>query len=128
MRHEEFLAVREAHRRGELAPREKAAWEKHRAACGLCRKLDERWPEAESPARFTAGVLERLKIAESLKPRLAPVWAFRFGWAAAAALLVAAFWHPEKDWIRADRSFASFDPAGNPPAPTMPFLGGERHE
>jgi hypothetical protein len=55
-------------------------------------------------------------------------WALRTGWAVAAALLVAAFWHPERSWVKADQAFAFFGPAGSLSSHSNLFPGGAHHE
>jgi hypothetical protein len=125
MRHEEFLAHILEYREGGLAPPDRAAWEAHRASCGSCRGIAMRWTDAKVPAGFSVRVMARVSLG---KEKFASGWMIRTGWAVAAALLVAAFWHPEKSWVRADRAFSSFGLAQNQLMITSHRAGGDTHE
>ena len=129
MRHEEILGNMAAYRAGSLTPSERSALEGHLAVCGLCRELTERWKdEAPSPG-FTSRVMLRLnEEKKTMIPLNRTGWALKTGWAVAAALLVAAFWHPEKSWVQADRSFAFFGPTEGLAHSHPLFSEGARHE
>ncbi len=125
MRHEEFLANITDYREATLAPSARADWEAHRASCGSCREIAERWRDEEVPAGFPARVMARIPAPAEKETSS---WMIRTGWAVAAALLVAAFWHPEKSWVRDDRAFASFGINQNPLMITRFLAGGNHHE
>ena len=129
MRHEEVLGRMAEYREGSLNPAERAALEGHLADCGPCRKLAKRWKDEMPSEGFISRVMARLGETDRKDLRLVRAgWALRTGWAVAAALLVAAFWHPEKSWVKADRAFAFFGPTGSTASPFNMFPGGTHHE
>ena len=129
MRHEEILGKMGEYRKGNLPLPERAAQERHLARCAMCRKLAGQWKDINVPLGFTSRAMARLKKEEKTVIRFHPTsWAARAGWAVAAALLVAAFWHPERSWVKADRGFASFGLTGSLSSHSSWFSGGVRHE
>ena len=129
MRHEEILGKMGEYRKGNLPLPEKAALERNLARCAMCRKVAGQWKDVSVPPGFATRVMARLKKEEKTVVLSHPAsWAARTGWAVAAALLVAAFWHPERSWVKADRGFASFGLNGNLSPHTSWFSGGVRHE
>jgi anti-sigma factor RsiW len=115
MRHEEVLGKMSDYRKGLLEPAERSVIERHLSYCELCRTLAARW-RLETPAGdFSIRVMARLREGQDLpisrrEKVIRPIWWTRTGWVVAAALLVAAFWHPERSWVKADHSFAAFEP------------------
>ena len=127
MTHAEILAQIQAYQRGELSPPEMAGFQVHLSHCAACRELVGHWPTAQPRPGLTGRVMTRLR--EPDRPGVLGGWSLRTAWAGAAlalALLVAAFWHPERKWLNADRSFAFFEP-GPRHAALNPFKEN-RHE
>ena len=89
------------------------------------RVIAGRWRDEDVSADFQARVMARIPAPREIETS---GWMFRTGSAVAAALLVAAFWHPEKSWVRDDRAFASFGINQNPLMINNPFKGGNNHE
>jgi hypothetical protein len=125
MRHEEFLGKIPEYREGTLDSSDRADWEAHRTSCNLCREIEHRWTTVDVPANFPAHVMGRIPTRVKKMPS---GWVIRTGWAVAAALLVAAFWHPEKSWVKADRAFACFGITENLFIATSHLTGGNPHE
>jgi len=108
MVHEAILAKVAEYRAGRLGPREKETMERHLEKCRDCRQIVGRWKLAEPPRDFAERVMESVAPVSGGRPA-ANGWLRRFplwGTVAAAALVGAAFWHPEKQWMDLDRSFA----------------------
>jgi hypothetical protein len=109
MRHEELLGKAGEYLRAELSPPEMSEIARHLKTCAYCRSLVDGWAHAPAPPGFTEGIMTGL----AEQPRRA-FWAWRemaatLGTVAAAILILVAFWHPERDWVKADKSFASFE-------------------
>ncbi len=108
MKHEEILGKAEAYRAGKLNRHESADMGEHLASCAACREIIARWPTTSPRSGFTLRVMAHLEEAPSV-PDMRPLWAPLAGVLLSMLLVLVAFWHPERDWVRADKSFASFD-------------------
>lgn len=110
--HEDCLSRAQEYFDGRLEPGPSAIWEAHREACPDCRSILERWPKSVPVPDFRARVLE---LARPSIPSPEPAYGARFGlgWllplgsAFAMLLLLSAFWHPERQWVRDDLSYNS---------------------
>ncbi len=110
MTHAEVLAKAEAYRKGGLSPVEKIGFADHLGACAACRELVEKWPHALPREGLAGRVLARLEEGPALPSWNRRVrWALLSGTAAAVLLVAAAFWHPERGWVKKDKFFARFD-------------------
>jgi hypothetical protein len=110
MYHEEILSQAGAFREGKLGRAERERVERHLEGCPGCAEIIGKWTGDIPSGGFTGRVMSRLE-----KSPVAPALAWRvlaaplLGTAAAAVLFVAAFWHPERSWVDADKSFARFE-------------------
>jgi len=128
MYHEEILAKAAEYRAGHLDPGERESVDWHLEKCRDCRQIVSRWRLTEPPRDFAD------KVMESVSPLagwiVANGWLRRFpfwGTVAAAALVGTAFWHPEKQWIDLDQSFAwNNQPALSAAHPCAPVSNKER--
>ncbi len=104
MLHEEIFGKAGEYRRGELKGAERLTVVLHLESCADCRALVERWRDAPLPPGFNQRVMAHLPERRVIFWRglLAPL----AGTAVAAFLVIAAFWHPERSWVNADKSFA----------------------
>ena len=126
MMHEEILGKAEAYRAGTLDRTESAEMGEHLASCPTCREIVAKWPVASPREGFTQRVMANLEKAPSA-PAWRPVLAPMAGLLVSMALVLVAFWHPEKDWIRADKGFASFE-SGNSSVGFLRHLKESHHE
>jgi len=107
MLHERMLAKAGDYHSGVLPKGERADVERHLATCRDCRVLYGRWVGADPSDAFPEKVMARLGL--SMEPFSESPWMRRWslwGTVAAAVLAGAAFWHPEKQWMESDKSFA----------------------
>jgi anti-sigma factor RsiW len=110
--HEDCLSRAQDYFDGRLDPGPSALWEAHRAACPDCRAVLERWPKNAAVPDFRGRVLT---LTRPCAPDLAPApesrrslgWLLPLGSALAMLLLISAFWHPERQWVRDDLSYNS---------------------
>jgi hypothetical protein len=72
--------------------------------------------------------MDRLGAAES--PVRTPFWRLVVPVleTAAAVMIIAAFWHPEKSWVDADKSFAYTDQPSQASVPYHPYPKEMRYE
>ena len=115
--HEHCLGRAQDYFAGRLGPGEAADWEAHRDACPACRALLDRWPHAAVVPDLRGPVLARLATARgAMRPSGAPArpgprirdfgaWALPAATLLALALLVTAFWRPERQWARLDSAY-----------------------
>jgi anti-sigma factor RsiW len=128
MTHERILAKASEYSAGTLGPGDRVRVERHLESCAECRTLFARWKTKEPSRGFIDRVMARLPVSgpavESTSAwfRRFPVW----GTVAAAAMVVAAFWHPENTWVRSDYRFALWD---SPHATNVPAsVKGAHHD
>jgi anti-sigma factor RsiW len=126
--HEEILSQIGEFRRGELPAGEAAAVERHLASCSACRQVAARWKDVPVPAGFAQRVMDRLGASES--PVKTPFWRLVVPVleTAAAVMIVAAFWHPERSWVNSDKSFAYTDRPSQVSSPYRPYPKEMRYE
>jgi anti-sigma factor RsiW len=98
--HERCLGMAQAYFSGGLAPAEAAAFTAHRGACPACAQVLARWPHAAAVPDLRGPVLARLGVRPA-----APAWWAPLATGLALALLLAAFWHPERAWLRDDHGY-----------------------
>jgi anti-sigma-K factor RskA len=120
MTHERILAKASEYSAGTLEHGDRVRVERHLETCAECRALLARWKAGEPSRGFTDRVMARLPVPEpAFEP--ASAWSRRFpvwGTVAAAAMVVAAFWHPENTWVRSDYRFALWDSPHTTNAPS----------
>jgi anti-sigma factor RsiW len=126
--HEKILSQIGEFRRGALPASESAAIKRHLASCVSCREVAKRWKNVSVPPGFAQGVMDRLGASESSVKTsfwrlVVPVLE-----TAAAVMIVAAFWHPERTWVDADRSFAYTDRPSHASQPYLPYPKEMRYE
>jgi len=104
MLHEEMIGKFSEYRDGSLGRGDRVRVRRHLQTCLHCRTLYQSWPEGGPPLGFADRVMDRLGKGSSLQ---APSrwWVPLTGTAVAAVLVIAAFWHPEKSWLKADHYF-----------------------
>jgi hypothetical protein len=126
--HEEILSQIGEFRRGELPADKSDAIERHLASCASCRKVAERWKDVPVPMYFSRRVMNRLGATES--PVKTPFWRLVVPLleTAAAVMVVAAFWHPERSWVNSDKSFAYTDQPSQVSSPYHPYPKEIRYE
>jgi hypothetical protein len=107
MLHEEVMSKAGDYHTGILPKAEKSAVDRHLETCRDCRLLYGRWVAVPPPMLFSERVMTRLSLPMGALPedRWLRRWAL-WGTVAAAVLVGAAFWHPEKQWLESDKSFA----------------------
>ena len=127
MLHEEIIGKFREYRMGALPPRESAEISSHLENCEHCAMLFDRVPEAIPAADFTARVMANLEREPAM---VFSPWRQGFSQlgftAAAAALIIAAFWHPERSWVRQDKYFALFNNSGQPAETGQPVAGEKK--
>ncbi len=107
--HERIVSQLADYRHGRLSEDREAQVRRHLGSCASCREVANRWVEAPVPAGFARRVMAGLGTAEP--PREADLWRWAIPalGAAAMVMVLAAFWHPERSWVEADKSFAFTD-------------------
>lgn len=113
MRHEETLYLAPEYLAGRLNARAKAEVDRHLAGCAECRGLYAAWRVEDAPLGLAPGVLAELREGRPASARETSPRVVHWHWwgAAAAVLLIAlVFYKPERDWVKADRSFAWMGP------------------
>jgi hypothetical protein len=126
--HEEILSQIGDFCRNKLPADKSAAIERHLVSCASCRKVAERWKDVSVPMNFSQRVMDRLGATES--PVKTPFWRLVVPLleTAAAVMIVAAFWHPERSWVNSDRSFAYTDQTSQVSSPYRPYPKEMRYE
>ena len=99
--HEQCLGQAQAYFSGALSPSEAQAFTAHRDACPACAQVLAAWPHAAALPDLRAGVLAALGLRKA-----APAWWAPLATGLALALLVSAFWHPERAWLRDDHGYS----------------------
>jgi anti-sigma factor RsiW len=107
MLHEETMAKAGDLHSGNLTKGERMEVERHLKTCRDCRLLYGRWVAMQPSDAFPEKVMTRLGLPmenarQSARMRRWSLW----GTVAAAVLAGAAFWHPERQWMESDKSFA----------------------
>lgn len=102
--HEDCLGQAQDYFAGRLERPRAAAWEAHRDACPACRRVLERWPHAAAVPELRAGVLAALGLSRA-RSGLLGAWTLPAATLLALALLVSAFWRPERHWARLDSAY-----------------------
>jgi hypothetical protein len=106
--HEHCLGLAQDYYAGRLDAAARGAWESHRDACPDCRAVLERWPHAEPVPDLQRAVLAAVRpkpsgaVPARTSAERGPAWLVPLAAALALAVLVAAFWHPERQWLRDD--------------------------
>jgi hypothetical protein len=101
------------HLAGKGTPQQRARVQAHLASCGPCRRIAQAWLQ-DAEADLLPAVLAGLMPEQGRGLRLG--WAMPAAVALSLALLIGAFWHPERAWVRADKAFADL---GAPRAASM---------
>jgi hypothetical protein len=99
--HERCLGQAQAYFSGALALADAEAFAAHRDACPACAQVLAAWPHAAAVPDLRAGVLAALGV-----PKAAPAWWAPVATGLALALLVTAFWHPERAWLKDDHGYS----------------------
>lgn len=99
--HERCLGDAQAYFSGALAPAAEAAFAAHRNKCPGCTRVLARWPRAVAVPDLAPAVLARLRPVP-----VAPVWWTPLAAGLGLLLLLTAFWHPERAWLRDDRTYS----------------------
>jgi len=124
--HEKILSQIGEFHRGDLSAVESAVVKRHLASCSECREVASRWKDLPAPAGFSQKVMDLLEKTGSPEKTLLWRWAIPLIETAAAAMVIAAFWHPEKSWVNSDKSFAWTDRSHSISTPYRPYPP-ERH-
>ena len=126
--HEEILSKIGEFKRGDLPADESAAVKRHLVSCSSCRQVASRWKDVPVPPGLAQGIMDRLGKSE---PRVVtPFWRLLVPVleTAAAVMIVAAFWHPERTWVNSDKSFAYTDRPAQVSQPYQPYPKEMRYE
>ena len=99
--HERCLGHAQAYFNGGLAPAAAAAFTAHRDGCPACAQVLARWPHAAVVPDLAPAVLARLRPAPAVRAWWTPLAA-----GLCLLLLLTAFWHPERAWLRDDRAYS----------------------
>ena len=106
MLHEEIIGRLSEYRSGSLGREERTRVRRHLQTCAHCRTLYQGWPDGRPSPGFAGRVMGRLEEGNGLSLRAPGRWWVPLtGTAVAAVLIIAAFWHPERSWLKADRYF-----------------------
>jgi len=108
--HEQCLGQTQDYFAGRLDALERLTWEAHRDACPGCGRIIGRWPHEALVPDLKSAVLSALPRAHIpfFNPEKAgPAWVLPLASAAALALLLSAFWRPQRQWVQDDTNYGA---------------------
>ena len=109
MKHEEFIGFAGEFKQGQIQGAAGAEMQAHLDACADCARLLKAWPDSEPSPWFAPRVMAQ--VHQSVQSGAGqPGWLAPLAAGLAMLMLVAAFWHPERAWLRHDQSIIWRDP------------------
>jgi hypothetical protein len=103
MQHAECISLFEALKSGDKGTQAQSA-QKHLGQCGPCQRLWERYDAQAQAPDLVPGVMAAI-TPHAFTLRW-PLWLAPVAAVLALAILVSAFWRPERQWLNEDRGYA----------------------